>query len=88
MKLNVLLSIFFIIVTTLSAAHEVEHIMLDDDSSCLVCNVNNNLISADVIDISQLVEIIHFEKISQNNFISTLHIKDRNNQNRAPPSVS
>lgn len=88
MKLNILLSILFIIVTTLSAGHEVEHITLDDDSSCLVCTVNNNLISADIIDISQTVEIIRFEKISQNNFISTLHIKERNNQNRAPPSLS
>lgn len=88
MKLNILLSILFIIVTTLSATHEVEHIMLDDDSSCLVCQVNNNLVSADIINVSQNVEIIRFEKIVENNLTSNPYIKEKNNQSRAPPSLS
>jgi hypothetical protein len=88
MKLNVLLSILFALVTTFSAIHEVEHIAHDDDSSCLVCHVNNNLASADIINKPEIVEIVHFEKIAQNNLTTNLHFKERNNQNRAPPSIS
>lgn len=88
MKLNILLSILFIIVTTLAATHEVEHITLDDDSSCLVCNVNNNLLSADVIDISQSIDSIHFDKIVYSNLMSHKHVKINSNQNRAPPTQS
>lgn len=88
MKLNVLLSILFAIVTTFTAIHEVEHIAHDDSSTCLVCHVNNNLASADVIDKPDIVEIVHFEKITQNYKISNLHVKDKSNLSRAPPFIS
>lgn len=88
MKLNVLLSILFAIVTTFTAIHEVEHIAHDDSSSCLVCHVNNNLASADVIDKPEAIEIVRFEKIAQNYQISNLHVKNKSNLSRAPPSIS
>lgn len=88
MKINVIISILFAIVTTFTALHEVEHLVKGDDSSCLVCHVNDNLVSADVIDEVKSVDIFHFEKISLNNQISNPHIKKQTNQDRAPPLTS
>ncbi|MCW8894583.1 MAG: hypothetical protein OQK48_02475 [Sulfurimonas sp.] len=89
MKLRILLSIFFVIATSLSAIHELEHITHDDDSSaCLVYHVNDKLTSVDIIDNSKNVEVFHFEDILQNSQISNLHVKNKSNQNRAPPLVS
>ena len=88
MKLRVLISIFFIIATTLSAIHELEHIAHDDDSACLVYHVNDNLTSVDIIDEIENIEILHFEEIVQKSQISNLHVKSKSNQNRAPPKLS
>jgi len=88
MKLRVLLSIFFIITTTFATIHEVEHVEHGDDSSCLVCHVNDNLTSADIIDKVQDIEVFHFEKIIQNTQLSNLHVKKSTNQTRAPPLTS
>lgn len=88
MKLRVLLlSIFFVIATTLSAVHELEHITGNDDSSCHVYHVNDKLSSVDIVDESKDVEVLHFEKIIQNRQVSLLHVKNKTNQNRAPPSL-
>lgn len=87
MKLNVLLSILFAIVTSFAAIHEVKHIVHDDSTTCLVCTVNHNLVSADAVTHAADVEISHLEKISQNNPISYLHVKINSNQNRAPPTI-
>lgn len=86
MKLNVLLSILFAIVTSLSAVHEVEHIAHDDASTCLECVVNQNLVSADAVLSALKLEIFHFEKISHNNHSSHIHVRTHSNQNRAPPT--
>ena len=88
MKLRVLISIFFIIATTLSAIHELEHITHSDDSSCLVYHVNDNLTSVDIIDEIKNAEVINFEKIVQNTQVSNLHVKKSTDQNRAPPVLS
>lgn len=88
MKLNVLLSILFAIVTSFAAIHEVKHIEHNDSSTCLVCTVNHNLVSADAVTHAADVEISLLEKISQNNPISYLHVKINSNQNRAPPKIS
>ena len=88
MKLRVLISIFFIITTTFATVHEAEHITNGDNASCLVCHINDNLTSADVIDKVTDIEIFHFEKIVQNTQISNLHVKKSTNQNRAPPLAS
>jgi hypothetical protein len=88
MKLNVLLSILFAIVTSFAAIHEVEHIKHNDASSCLVCTVNNNLVSADTIEFEADVEILHFEKIAQESPTLCSYKKINFNQNRAPPTIS
>lgn len=88
MKLNVLLSILFAIVTSFAAIHEVEHISHNDSSTCLVCTVNNNLVSADAVTFIADIEVFHFEKILQNSSVSYLHVRTSSNQNRAPPKIS
>lgn len=88
MKFNVLLSILFAIVTSFAAIHEVEHIEHNDASSCLVCTVNNNLVSDDAVKFASDVEIFHFEAIAHKAPVSYLHIETHSNQNRAPPKLS
>ncbi|PNV83208.1 MAG: hypothetical protein C0627_06680 [Sulfurimonas sp.] len=88
MKFNVLLSILFAIVTSFAAIHEVEHIEHNDSSTCLVCTVNSNLVSADAVKFASDVELFHFEAIAHNAPVSYLHVKTYSNQNRAPPKIS
>jgi hypothetical protein len=88
MKFNLFLSMLFAIVTSFSAIHEVEHIQHNDSSSCLICTVNQNLVSDDAVKSVSDVELFHFEEIAHKAPISYLHIKTNSNQNRAPPSLS
>lgn len=88
MKLRILLSIFFVIATTFSALHELEHTTNDADSSCLVYHINDNLSSSDIIDESKEIDTFQFEKISQNNQVLNLHVKNKSNPDRAPPIAS
>ena len=88
MKLRILLSIFFLIATTLSAFHELEHITHDDTSSCMVYHVNDKLTPIDIIDIEKDVELFHFENITQHNQVLNPHVKNKSNPNRAPPITS
>jgi hypothetical protein len=88
MKFNLLLSILFAIVTSFAAIHEVEHIQHNDSSSCLVCTVNNNLVSADAVQFTADVEIFHFQEIIQESSTSYSYRKINFNQNRAPPKIS
>jgi len=88
MKFNVLLSILFAIVTSFAAIHEVEHIVHDDSSTCLVCTVNNNLVSDDALKLASDVEVLHFEAIAHKAPISYVHTQTYSNHNRAPPSIS
>ncbi|MCF6339549.1 MAG: hypothetical protein L3J10_02195 [Sulfurimonas sp.] len=88
MKLKMLLSILFLIVTTFSAIHEIEHIAHNDSSSCLICHVNDNLALDDIQDKFKNIEIFYFEKNSYSNQVLSLHIKKYTDQNQAPPSLS
>lgn len=88
MKLKIIFSLLFFIATTFTAIHEVEHIISDEASSCLVCTINHNLVSADVIDLTQSVEIVHFDKITKENFIFALDTELLTNPSRAPPIKS
>lgn len=89
MKLNILLSILFAIVTSFAAIHEVEHIKQNSDSSsCLICTINSNLLSADAVTLTADIELLHFEKIVQDNSVSYSYTKTNFNQNRAPPKIS
>jgi len=88
MKLNILLSILFAIVTSFAAIHEVEHIKHNDGATCLICSVNHNLVSDDAVVSANNVELFHFEAIAHRAPISYLHIETSSNQNRAPPKLS
>lgn len=88
MKLNIILSLIFAIVTSFTAIHEVEHIAHEHDTSCLVCHVNNNLVPTDDIIKPIVVESIHFDKITYDDTLVAVYFQERNNQNRAPPSLS
>ena len=88
MKLNILLSILFAIVTSFAAIHEVEHIEHNDSSSCLVCTVNNNLVSADAVLHVADIDIFCFEEVIQNSDFLYLHVSIDSNKSRAPPKIS
>lgn len=88
MKFKALLSILFVIATSFSAIHEINHIYNQDTVDCELCQVNDNLVFADIIDKVIDVEIFHFNKIVKNDFIETLYSKKSTNQTRAPPHIS
>lgn len=88
MKFNVLLSILFAIVTSFAAIHEVKHIQHNDAASCLICTVNNNLVSGDAVKIVSDIEIFHFDAVTHKSDFAYLHVKTNSNQTRAPPSIS
>jgi len=88
MKIKIILSILFLIFTTFSTIHELEHIGHDSDSSCLICHVHDNLVSADDINKIKDTQAFYFEKISYNKQISNIHTKKQTNQDRAPPLAS
>ena len=90
MKLRILLAILFVITTTLSALHELEHITHDhdNDASCLVYHINDKLSSLAIVDFSQNTFVLYLEKIPYFSQVLTLHQKDKSNSNRAPPFYS
>jgi len=91
MKLRILLSILFVIATTLSALHDlehIEHIEHDNDASCLVYHINDKLSSVAIVDFSQNVFISYPDIIPYFTQVHTLHQKDKSNSNRAPPFYS
>ncbi|MCD6433544.1 MAG: hypothetical protein J7L21_05825 [Sulfurimonas sp.] len=89
MKLRVLISILFIIVTTFASIHEIEHITGEhESSSCPICVIGDHLVSADISDISQLcIQIPHtIVKIQIKTLLS--HAKKSDNHSHAPPIFS
>jgi hypothetical protein len=89
MKLRVIVSILFIIITTFTAIHEIEHIGGEHDSStCQICMLNDHLASVDIVDTFKSIEFIKFDKITFRNITYNYHKKIHTNQNRAPPSIS
>ncbi len=87
MKLNIILSILFAIVTTFVSIHEVEHIVSDDES-CLVCTLNNNLVSADISQNHEYIEFIHFANVIKKAPLLHSYFQEKNNSCRAPPFIS
>ncbi|WP_241761452.1 hypothetical protein [Sulfurimonas gotlandica] len=88
MKLRLLISILFIIATTATAIHELEHIHGSDSSSCQVCIVDDHSVSADIVDDFKEIVVFRFEQIAVTNIVYSLHKKDHSYQNRAPPFIS
>jgi hypothetical protein len=89
MKLRVLISILFVIATTITAVHELEHISGEhDSSSCQVCIVDHHSILADISnDISSEISF-SFEEIVLKNQLQKLHLKKSANHSNAPPVIS
>ena len=86
MKLRILISILFIIATTITAVHEIEHLTHKHDSSqCQVCTFDNHSISGDVISVPKDIELFKFEKITSAKSLHNFHAKNHTNQTRAPP---
>ena len=89
MKLRVFISILFIISTTLTALHEIEHISGEHDSaSCQVCVVDDHSASADIADEYINITIFSFEDISSLKQYSKIHTKKTTNHSNAPPKLS
>lgn len=91
MKLKVLvLSILFIITTTLSALHELEHITHDHESdpSCLVYHINDKLSPIDLEKVDLDTLLYTFETIPLHSQLQTRHTKKSTNHATAPPFLS
>ncbi len=88
MKLRLLISILFIIATTATAIHELEHIRGVDSSTCQVCIVDDHAVSANIVNNFKNVEVFKFENIILSNLVHKFHRKDHSYQNRAPPFIS
>ena len=89
MKLRVLISILFIIATTFTAVHELEHIGGEHDSStCEVCIVDNHSILVDIVDNSSDYFSFSSENIVLENQLLSSHTKKSSNHSTAPPSIS
>ena len=88
MKLRLLISILFVIATTATAIHELEHIHSDDSSSCQVCIVDDHSVSGDAIQKHKEVVLFKFKDTSTQNLVYPLYVKNHSYQNRAPPLKS
>ena len=89
MKLRVLISILFIIATTFTALHEIEHITGEHDSaSCQVCIVDDHSVSADITDEYVNITIFSFNDITSQDQYSNTHTKKTANHSNAPPKIS
>jgi hypothetical protein len=88
MKLRLLLSIFFIIATTFTALHEIEHVKNHDSSKCQICIVDDHSVSADIaVDFKEVV-LFSFEQISSQTQILNFQTKQTTYKSRAPPLLS
>lgn len=88
LRLNLLLSLLFAIVTSFAAIHEVKHIQHNDSAGCLICTVNNNILSADTPSFASQIERFHFEAIVYGASLAFFHQETKSNRNRAPPLLS
>ena len=89
MKLRVLISILFIIATTFTALHEIEHITGEHDSaSCQICIVDDHSVSCDIIDEYVNITLFSFDDISSQKLYSKTHTKKTANHSNAPPKIS
>ena len=89
MKLRVLISIFFIIATTFTALHEIEHATGEhNSSSCQICMVDDHTVSADISTAFTKITIVSFDDITSSNQDSRTHTKKNTNHANAPPQIS
>ena len=88
MKLRFLLSLLFIIATTFTAVHEIEHITGEHDTtSCEVCIVDDHSLAYDGIDDLKDTTLFSFESIRYKK-IHCFAPTNTTNQSNAPPYLS
>lgn len=89
MKLRVLISLLFVVATTLSVLHELEHIKGGNSSStCLVCSVSHNFLSADTSKADISFDLVYTKEIITNPKIFVFSFKKTDNHSNAPPYIS
>ncbi|WP_294964924.1 hypothetical protein [Sulfurimonas sp.] len=88
MRLRLLISILFIIATSVTAIHELEHINGSDSSTCQICIVDDHSISANIVADFKNIVVFKFEQIKAKNLAQFFHKKDHSYQNRAPPFIA
>jgi len=89
MKLRILISLLFFVATTLTALHELEHIKSENNSStCLVCTVSHNLVSADTPKADYPFELSYTKEITSNPQIFVFNFTKTDNYPNAPPFKS
>lgn len=89
MKLRVLISLLFVIATTFASVHELEHIEHNNDSStCLVCTVSHNFLSADINKLDLALELSYVKEIESNPQVFSFYFKKTDNHSNAPPFIS
>ncbi|MDO8453280.1 MAG: hypothetical protein Q7S59_01765 [Sulfurimonas sp.] len=88
MKFRLILSVLFIIATTFTALHEIEHVKSHDSSTCQVCIVDNHSVSADVVVDFKEVELFSFKSIFLQTQILNSQAKQTTYKSRAPPLLS
>jgi len=88
MKLRLILSILFIIATTFTALHEIEHVKNHNSSTCQICIVDNHSVSGDIIVDFKEVELLSFEQIFLQTQILNFQTKQTTYKSRAPPLLS
>lgn len=89
MKFRVLISILFIIATTFTAVHELEHISGEHSSaSCQICIVDDHLVSGDITSTIDKLVIYSFGKIINRTSFLFTHPKKLTNHSTAPPKIS
>lgn len=85
MKFRLILSLLFIIATTFTALHEIEHVKHHNGSTCQICALDDHQVSGDIIIDFKDIEFYSFEQITSPILISYQEIKQTTNQSRAPP---
>ncbi|MCW8837102.1 MAG: hypothetical protein OQJ77_02480 [Thiovulaceae bacterium] len=89
MKLRILISLLFFVATTFTALHELEHIKAEHGSStCLVCTISHNLVSADTPKSDISCELTYTKKIISNSYIFVFNLLKTDNYANAPPFKS
>lgn len=89
MKFKLLLSFLFVIATTFTTIHELEHISADHDAaSCQVCVLGDNSLSFNLIDDFKDVSLFASYVIHSKKTYLQRYNKKSTNQSNAPPFIS
>ena len=89
MKFRVLISLLFIIATTFTAIHELEHISHEHNSAaCQICIVDDHLVSGDInSNVNETIAHSSNKAISNSSLLFR-HQKKLTNHSTAPPKIS